>query len=886
MSGVAEMRDELAAKHGDVLDDLHKLTSHELSHLRCSEFRGIARVVLGQLRIRVEVSDNCRADLLTWLLPRVVDHVRDRAFGSLVSGSYRRDKTLFKAAAATELLKIDKAHWDEQRKRLLVVRREEMPGDSEVTDRPRYRRLLAAAWLGVGRTTLPTEDDDELFEAFIEEMLGFLLDAKNREYLQDLIAQCEPPATAAQPAVQAPVRSEIDMTAAALNFGSRSVPASIQEPLGRLAGHVRQQLQYEQKENRFAEPLPIRLRWSKPEEAGLVSEPGVMAYHFGLADAASGPEVPETLEGIARLLHQQPRGRLVVLGDEGSGKSTLVTELALELLEIRGPGDLVPVIFRLASWDHKLVFEDWLIEELNSSNDFLKAKDHEEKKSFGARLVEGGHILAILDGFDEIPEALRQEVIARLNATLVRSDKVVITSRSAEYKQAVSAESGHVLTGAAAVTLRELSLGDIDLYLRGRSTTLIDDSDAMPTPWDSVISALWAHRRSPQVEMLLRLFETPLMVMLAKVVYANTDPAELLDTVKFANSGQFEERLLSAFVEARIVEVPRRSSTKNYSWKPEKIKYWLGFLATLLVAEKSSVLAWWRIGSRAVFPSIVSLAGVALVVGIPSMAGAIFLHMPWMYSLSLGPLAVALVAMFSVAGIEADPVHLDWKQVGPMLRAEFLEDSNYLVSFLFKLEGRFYLFLLLAGFFSSMGFMFNVSEVAALILFLVGLPLAVYVSFAVTPYSETEVATPQRLFWLDRAAGRRRAEAYFVVFVVPAGIALVLTGDLNYLGTLGALIAVSLLVANGTASGAFLVVSLMLNLFGLLPKRAMSFLQHAHKRGILRQVGGVYQFRHELLRDRLAYWFVHENTRHPRLISGIVSQAAENLGSAVPEKLV
>ena len=37
-----------------------------------------------------------------------------------------------------------------------------------------------------------------------------------------------------------------------------------------------------------------------------------------------------------------------------------------------------------------------------------------------------------------------------------------------------------------------------------------------------------------------------------------------------------------------------------------------------------------------------------------------------------------------------------------------------------------------------------------------------------------------------------------------------------------------------------------------LPLRLMSFLRDAHRRGILRQVGGLYQFRHAELQCRLA----------------------------------
>ncbi len=38
---------------------------------------------------------------------------------------------------------------------------------------------------------------------------------------------------------------------------------------------------------------------------------------------------------------------------------------------------------------------------------------------------------------------------------------------------------------------------------------------------------------------------------------------------------------------------------------------------------------------------------------------------------------------------------------------------------------------------------------------------------------------------------------------------------------------------------------------GRLPWNLMAFLDDAHKRGVLRQVGAVYQFRHARLQDRL-----------------------------------
>ncbi|WP_206307164.1 hypothetical protein [Streptomyces sp. F001] len=54
------------------------------------------------------------------------------------------------------------------------------------------------------------------------------------------------------------------------------------------------------------------------------------------------------------------------------------------------------------------------------------------------------------------------------------------------------------------------------------------------------------------------------------------------------------------------------------------------------------------------------------------------------------------------------------------------------------------------------------------------------------------------------------------------------------------------------AWGAFAIARVYLALRRGLPLRFMSFLADAHRRGVLRQVGAVYQFRHLELQRRLA----------------------------------
>jgi hypothetical protein len=76
---------------------------------------------------------------------------------------------------------------------------------------------------------------------------------------------------------------------------------------------------------------------------------------------------------------------------------------------------------------------------------------------------------------------------------------------------------------------------------------------------------------------------------------------------------------------------------------------------------------------------------------------------------------------------------------------------------------------------------------------------------------------------------------------LPAGIGL---GALFALGTV-------LMVLPGRAWWVFVCTRLWLAARGDLPLRLMAFLDDAHQRGVLRQAGAVYQFRHARLQDRL-----------------------------------
>jgi len=80
----------------------------------------------------------------------------------------------------------------------------------------------------------------------------------------------------------------------------------------------------------------------------------------------------------------------------------------------------------------------------------------------GSRLL-----LPILDGLDEMADAVRGAAIDKINDALRPREGLVLSSRVAEYRQAVHPEDGpHVkLRGAAGIVLQQLDPEDIKVYL-------------------------------------------------------------------------------------------------------------------------------------------------------------------------------------------------------------------------------------------------------------------------------------------------------------------------------------------------------------------------------------------------------------------------------------
>ncbi|MGE0085075.1 MAG: TIR domain-containing protein [Desulfococcaceae bacterium] len=99
---------------------------------------------------------------------------------------------------------------------------------------------------------------------------------------------------------------------------------------------------------------------------------------------------------------------LLILGEEGSGKTVILLKLANQLLInnsciVKG----VPVIFHLSTWNKKQNLLNWLTEELKSK--------YQIPKKIGIHLIKNYRIYFLLDGLDEVNESDRTDCIAAIN---------------------------------------------------------------------------------------------------------------------------------------------------------------------------------------------------------------------------------------------------------------------------------------------------------------------------------------------------------------------------------------------------------------------------------------------------------------------------------------
>src|SRR5579884_660647 len=254
-------------------------------------------------------------------------------------------------------------------------------------------------------------------------------------------------------------------------------------------------------------------------------------------------------------VYDQANGDLLILGDPGAGKTTLLLELARVLLERadHDPSHLIPVVFTLSSWGaRQQPLAGWLAEELHARYQVPRRVAHE--------WMETDQILPLLDGLDEVAEAVRPTCVEAINAYKQQHELVplVVCGRSEDYY----ATTTRVVLQRA-VFVRPLTIEQIETYLSGAGGQL-----------EVVRKAL---AEDPE---LLEMARMPLMLGIVTLAYQGTTSTP----VRPAGSIETRRRQVFAVYIQRMLS--RRRMKTQYS--QEQTAPWLAWLARQMECRSQS----------------------------------------------------------------------------------------------------------------------------------------------------------------------------------------------------------------------------------------------------------------------------------------------------------
>ncbi|MEU6783881.1 NACHT domain-containing protein [Nonomuraea angiospora] len=644
---------------------------------------------------------------------------------------------------------------------------------------------------------------------------------------------------------------------------SHSAHADPQKAADVLANLVRRQWEAEARNRSLDDPEPIPVRWQLTANAAVMSHPRLIS-----AEAeATFVGCSDDIAALATAFRALTRRRLVITGGPGMGKTTLAMQLLLRLLATRA-GDKaaaeatgnsevvpVPVLLPLSGWNltNHPRLQDWLADRL--PRDYPAIAAPEFGPGAAAALIQGGHILPVLDGLDEIDQTARAAVIIALNVSLDVDDQVILTSRTTEFTAAVE-DAGRPLTAAAVIIPTALSPQDAATYLR---TCL---ASAPSAAWQTTLTAL----ETRAAHALAELAATPLGLWLVRAVYITpcTDPTPLTGPLG-RHSIALRAHLLDQLIPALIASRPPSTDPADHfrprrHLDPGRTRRYLSYLARAFPPAATRDIAWWHIGGTT--PRIRSWIVLALGLVGTLIGGLVVGFRDGLIGGLMGILMFGL--MFGLMGIsirlEQTPGYANLRLRGRtslLLRSIKGPLRSSLVG---GWAGGLVLGLVVElkdGLADGVADILLGGQVVGLLGGLAGGLAGGLIKWVEVP-ALSSFSTPQSSWRADMALFLLRLLVAALVFGLVVGLlaGLVLGPETGLKGGLmvGLVVGVmsSLIVGNHHAWIVCVVAVVPQAAVHGLPWRIMGFLDDAHRLGLLRAVGPVYQFRHAALHDHLA----------------------------------
>ena len=249
-------------------------------------------------------------------------------------------------------------------------------------------------------------------------------------------------------------------------------------------------------------------------------------------------------------------GQLLILGDPGTGKTTLLLELARDLLD-RAQNDEyhpVPVVFNLSSWaKERPSLVAWMADELSR----ITRLPEETWRVW----LEREHILPLLDGLDEVALEHREECVARINDFRRQKARlpVVVCSRTRDYG---SLDAKLEMPGAAEV--QPLKPERVTQFLEQAGEPVAEVRAALQGD-----ATLW------------EVLDTPFMLNIAMLAYQGASAGAV------RLSGTLEERRAMLF--AKYIDAAFKRRTNEGPYDRDQTIHCLGWLAAMLVRQGQTI---------------------------------------------------------------------------------------------------------------------------------------------------------------------------------------------------------------------------------------------------------------------------------------------------------
>ncbi|MEB3292766.1 MAG: NACHT domain-containing protein [Synechococcales bacterium] len=526
-------------------------------------------------------------------------------------------------------------------------------------------------------------------------------------------------------------------------------------------------------------------------------------------------------------------GKLLILGNPGSGKTTELLKFAAALLERaeQEAGQPIPVILELSAWkDDRLSIHDWIVRQLR--------KVYNVPTAVSQQWLQDEQLIVLLDGLNELGLVRQARCTQAINEFLVSTayPHCVVCCREEEYKAA-----GMKLTALnGAIYLKPLTDAQIQQYLKQVKRI---------TLWDSLA-------REPALRELAR---SPLLLTMMVAVYEGRE----IKTIQELFDVYIEQRFQQAKLNQSYPpgKVPSRQKTRHYlSWLALQLK--MQSKPELLIERLQP--SW--LGDRQQRVRYRMLCG--LMIGVLCLVGVGLVMNQLSFSLPEIQLGLAIAFLFGFCyGVynREDLNHRLAKIPGFRLVADILDNEEIepvklgwsmakaKTGLITGLTIGLHLGVVLAIYFVfrqmwSEAISWSLSfagSYGCLIGFVSGLRADIKTSNH--PNQGMKESLRNAIMMLSIGTGLGTVLAAIALFLATRQI------DWNAAVWLGIGCGLfSSLFSGGLPCIQHLVLRLLLWRSGVMPWNYAQFLRYAHDLRFLQQIGGRYRFIHELLREHFA----------------------------------